>query len=34
MNDPGGLDRLLELGVRNTPVVAKGRNYAQAAAAG
>jgi hypothetical protein len=27
MNDPGGLEKLLALGVRNTPVVAKGANY-------
>ena len=27
MNDPGGLDKLLALGVRNTPVVAKGESY-------
>ena len=27
MNDPGGLDKLLALGVRNTPVVAKGESF-------
>jgi hypothetical protein len=27
MNDPGGLEKLLALGVRNTPVVARGKNY-------
>ena len=27
MNDSGGRERLLELGVRNVPVVAKGANY-------
>ncbi len=27
LNDPGGRDRLLKLGVRNVPVVAKGANY-------
>jgi hypothetical protein len=27
MNDPGGLEKLLALGVRNTPVIAKGESY-------
>ncbi len=27
LNDPGGRDRLLALGVRNVPVVARGREY-------
>lgn len=27
LNDPGGRERLLKLGVRNVPVVAKGENY-------
>jgi hypothetical protein len=27
LNDPGGREQLLELGVRNVPVVAKGGNY-------
>jgi hypothetical protein len=26
-NDPGGREKLLELGVRNVPVVSKGKNY-------
>lgn len=29
LNDPGGRERLLALGVRNVPIVAKGKNYVQ-----
>ena len=27
LNDPGGRERLLKLGVRNVPVVSKGESY-------
>ena len=29
LNDPGGRERLLALGVRNVPVVSKGKRYVQ-----